>query len=107
MNDSRLSPGGSWPVLGPVLLQLLLDLRHRIARLTRRSLADAAGAADGLLVHRRLAGGVGFEDADGVGGVGGEEVGADLLGQAVGALLDTAAAHDLHVGAAVDLAEVV
>ena len=42
-----------------------------------------------------------------VGGVGGVEVGADLFGQALGPLVDPAAAHDLHLRAAVDLAEVV
>ena len=40
-------------------------------------------------------------------GVGGVEVGADFLGEAFGALVDSAAAHDLHLRAAIHVAEIV
>ncbi len=69
--------------------------------------ADSAGAAYGLLLVAGALAGVVVGDLDGGLGVGGVEVGADLFSEAFGALVDSAAAHDLHLGAAIHFAEVV
>src|SRR4051794_7390014 len=61
-----------------------LLLPRRPGRLARGGLADAAGAADGLLLERRLLRRVVVGDEHGLGGVGGVQVGADLLGQPLG-----------------------
>src|SRR5207248_373399 len=56
---------------------------------------------------RGFAKGIAFGDVDGAGGVGGVEVSADFLSEAFGALVNAAAAHDLHVGATVHFAKVI
>ena len=60
-----------------------------------------------MLIHRRLAKRIAFGDVDGAGGVRSVEVCADFLGQAFSAFVDSAAAHDLHVGATIHFAQVI
>jgi len=69
--------------------------------------ADAAGAADGLLIHRRLAKRIAFGHFDSAVGVGGVKISANFFGEAFCAFIDSPAAHDLHVGAAVYFAQVI
>src|SRR5947207_15457106 len=103
---------GTAPWEGPFVLANarsvnLLPWDRAVLRLASGGLADAARAADGLLIHGSLAEGIPLGHFDGAGGIRRIKVSADFLGQSFSALVDSAAAHHLHVGATVHLAQVV
>src|SRR5207237_448428 len=86
-----------------------LDDAHdsAIRKCGSRRLGGGPSAADGALVGGHAAVGLLVHGPDELQGGGGPEVGADFLGQAFGSVEDATANHDLHIGAGVELAEVV
>src|SRR5690349_12660076 len=74
---------------------------------TSGGLADAAHPAHRLLIDARLFLRVRIRDFDGFACVRGIQISTDLFAQAFSALVDPATAEDLHLRAAVDLAEIV
>src|SRR5581483_5955458 len=69
--------------------------------------ANAAHSADGLLIDRRFLLRMSIGHADGFAGIWRVQISADFFAQSFSALVDSAAAHDLHLRATVHLAEIV
>src|SRR5437773_11574191 len=82
-----------------VIRGCLLPRNRSVLRLAGGGLADAASAADGLLIDRRLAERIALSHIDSGGCIRCIKVRANFLGQSLSALIDSPAAHHLHVGA--------